>query len=205
MNPDAVTIYVASQRSAKVEGTRDAARAIARLDTGFAAARVIALPAPDVAPRMPMTEAETMAGARQRALAVCAQFPTAGTSLSPADLPSGRVYYVGVEGGLDAVSDGSGTQMYVAKTWACVTDGSRLGYGGGPSLLVPSDVAAKVVAGQELGDVVDALAGADVRGTRGAWGVLTLDLIDRREAFRLAVLAAFAPFYNADAYAPANG
>jgi len=51
-----------------------------------------------------------------------------------------------------------------------------------------------------LGDVIDAIAAAHVRGTRGAWGVLTRDLISRRDAFRLAILSAFAPFYNAAAY-----
>ena len=35
----------------------------------------------------------------------------------------------------------------------------------------------EVLDGRELGDVIDELARARVRGTRGAWGVLTLDLI----------------------------
>ena len=47
---------------------------------------------------------------------------------------------------------------------------------------------------------IDALAGSAVRGTRGAWGVLTLDLIDRRDSFRSAILAALAPFYNTALY-----
>ena len=47
-------------------------------------------------------------------------------------------------------------------------------------------------------------SGASVRGTRGAWGVLTRDLVGRRDAFRLAVLAAFAPFYNSAAYRPGS-
>ena len=54
--------------------------------------------------------------------------------------------------------------------------------------------------GRELGDLVDALAGPGTRSGRGAWGVLTRDLISRRDAFRIAILAAFAPFYNAPAY-----
>jgi non-canonical (house-cleaning) NTP pyrophosphatase len=77
-----------------------------------------------------------------------------------------------------------------------VTDGQRWGYGAGGAVLVPAAVAERVLAGEELGDVIDALAGAPTRGTRGAWGVLTRDLVGRRDAFRLAVLAAFAPFYN---------
>jgi non-canonical (house-cleaning) NTP pyrophosphatase len=48
--------------------------------------------------------------------------------------------------------------------------------------------------------VIDALAGKAVRGTRGAWGVLTLDLIGRQDSFRSAILAALAPFYNPGLY-----
>ena len=35
---------------------------------------------------------------------------------------------------------------------------------------------------------------------KGAWGVLSRNLISRQESFRLAVVAAFAPFYNAKMY-----
>jgi non-canonical (house-cleaning) NTP pyrophosphatase len=44
------------------------------------------------------------------------------------------------------------------------------------------------------------MAGEPVRGTRGAWGLLTRDLIGRRDAFTVATLAALAPFYNPGAY-----
>jgi non-canonical (house-cleaning) NTP pyrophosphatase len=56
--------------------------------------------------------------------------------------------------------------------------------------------AVRALEGRELGDVIDELAGTAVRGTRGAWGVLTLDLIGRQDSFRSAILAALAPFYN---------
>jgi len=39
-----------------------------------------------------------------------------------------------------------------------------------------------------------------IRDAQGAWGVLSGDLISRQEAFRVAVIAAFAPFYNARMY-----
>lgn len=51
-----------------------------------------------------------------------------------------------------------------------------------------------------LGDVLDRAAAAAVRSTRGAWGVLTLDLIGRHDSFRAAILAALAPFYNPTLY-----
>jgi len=57
-----------------------------------------------------------------------------------------------------------------------------------------------VLSGRELGDVIDEVARKAVRGTRGAWGVLTLDLIGRGDSFTSALLAALAPFYNAALY-----
>ena len=39
-----------------------------------------------------------------------------------------------------------------------------------------------------------------IRDAQGAWGVLSGNLISRQEAFRVAVIAAFAPFYNAKMY-----
>jgi non-canonical (house-cleaning) NTP pyrophosphatase len=39
-----------------------------------------------------------------------------------------------------------------------------------------------------------------IRDEQGAWGVLSGDLIHRDESFRVAVITAFAPFYNAKMY-----
>ncbi|MGH9175458.1 MAG: DUF84 family protein, partial [Vicinamibacterales bacterium] len=99
-----------------------------------------------------------------------------------------------LEGGMERMT--ADEERWTLQTWAVVTDGKRWGYGAGPALALPVAVAARVVEGEELGDVIDRIAGAPVRGTRGAWGLLTRDLIGRRDAFRLATMAAFAPFYN---------
>jgi non-canonical (house-cleaning) NTP pyrophosphatase len=136
---------------------------------------------------MPMSEREIIAGARARAAALCGR------------CGAGDRFAVGLEGGLDRLASGELT-AYVLKSWACVTDGTRWSYGAGGAIMLPPDVAARVVAGDELGDVIDAIAGGPVRGTRGAWGVLTRDVIGRRDAFELAVLSAFAPFYNSELY-----
>jgi non-canonical (house-cleaning) NTP pyrophosphatase len=105
---------------------------------------------------------------------------------------------IGVEGGLDPLP--SNGDHYVLKTWAAITDGTRWGFGAGGAIVLPDAVTHDVLEGRELGDVIDALAGSAVRGTRGAWGVLTLDLIDRRDSFRSAILAGLAPFYNPALY-----
>jgi non-canonical (house-cleaning) NTP pyrophosphatase len=58
-----------------------------------------------------------------------------------------------------------------------------------------------LVRGTELGVAIDTFAGAvGIRDGQGAWGVLTGNRIVRQESFRLAVLTAFAPFYNSKMY-----
>jgi inosine/xanthosine triphosphatase len=183
-------VFVASLRPAKVEAVREALGAIAAIDPRFRGADLQAVDVGAVAPPMPMSRREILEGARARALAL---------SRAPARAGAGH-FFVGVEGGLDAVPLEEGRTAYALANWACVTDGQRVGVGSGGHVLVPDDIARAVAACWELGDVIDALAGAPVRGTRGAWGLLTRDLVGRRDAFRVAVVAAFAPFYNERMY-----
>jgi non-canonical (house-cleaning) NTP pyrophosphatase len=59
--------------------------------------------------------------------------------------------------------------------------------------------------GTELSEAIDRFAGAvGIRDAQGAWGVLSGGLISRQEAFRVAVVAAFAPFYNRRIYGKAS-
>jgi inosine/xanthosine triphosphatase len=172
-----VIVAVGSTRPAKVEGTREALEAIAQIDSRFANVILDAHDLTHIAPRMPMSLAEIIDGARARASA----------------LASPERFAVGLEGGLQQLPTPAGE--WSLHTWAAVTDGEFWGYGAGPAIIVPAGIAERVLAGEELGDVIDGLAGQGVRGTRGAWGVLTRDLIGRRDAFRLAVIAAFSRFY----------
>jgi non-canonical (house-cleaning) NTP pyrophosphatase len=49
--------------------------------------------------------------------------------------------------------------------------------------------------------VIDETAGEhDVRGRQGAWEVLSCDLFTRAMSFEVALVAAFAPFYNEEMY-----
>ena len=59
--------------------------------------------------------------------------------------------------------------------------------------------------GVELSVAIDRFAGGQgIRDMQGAWGVLTRNLITRQEAFRIAVIHAFAPFFNAKMYGDPN-
>jgi non-canonical (house-cleaning) NTP pyrophosphatase len=62
-----------------------------------------------------------------------------------------------------------------------------------------------VIRGTELSAAIDDFAGqAGIRDAQGAWGVLSGNLILRQESFRVAVVAAFAPFYNHRLYQTAK-
>jgi non-canonical (house-cleaning) NTP pyrophosphatase len=79
--------------------------------------------------------------------------------------------------------------------WAAVADGDRVNRAAGPSLRLPDRVADRVLAGEELGPVMDDLLGTDgVAERQGAAGVLTDGRLDRRSALSAAVAGAFGPF-----------
>jgi inosine/xanthosine triphosphatase len=110
-------------------------------------------------------------------------------------------YFVGLEGGLDVVQ-ASGERRVFLESWAYVTDGTHGHYGRSGGVEVPATLAQEVLEnGVELSIAIDRFAGAvGIRDAQGAWGVLSGNLITRQEAFRVAVVAAFAPFFNAKMY-----
>ncbi len=143
--------------------------------------------------RTPTTRAELMAGARQRA-----------ETLVHMDRRSnaGWRYFVGLEGGLDVLQE-NGERLVFLENWAYVTDGAgRSAFGQSGSILIPAPLAVEVLdRGVELAAAIDAYAGGQgIRDAQGAWGVLTRNLITRQDAFRIAVINAFAPFFNAALY-----
>ena len=141
----------------------------------------------------PLSRAELMAGARGRAEAL--------VRLKRERNEAWR-YFVGLEGGLDVIEE-DGQRLVFLENWAYVTDETGRGYyGQSGSILLPAPLAAEVLdRGVELAAAIDAYAGGhDIRDAQGAWGVLTRNLITRQDAFRVAVINAFAPFFNAALY-----
>lgn len=140
----------------------------------------------------PSSREELMRGARQRAEALMRQLAAAG---EPAD------YFVGLEGGLDETED-EGQRRVFLESWAYVCDGQRGHFGCSGSIEIPAALAAEVLEqGTELSVAIDRFAGAaGIRDAQGAWGVLSGNLVTRQESFRLAVITAFAPFYNRTMY-----
>jgi len=165
---------------------------IADIDSAWRDITVVARPVKTDAPAMPLTDWELMSGARQRALAVREQLVKQKLEV---DL------YVGLEGGFHSISV-EGEWHTFLRGWAYATDGERGSFGMSPSIEVPDVIVKDVVEGKrELGIVIDDFAGIrDVRSRQGAWGVLSRDLITRSMSFEAALIAAFAPFYNRQAY-----
>ncbi|MEP6920289.1 MAG: inosine/xanthosine triphosphatase [bacterium] len=188
------TIAVGSERAAKVMAVRASVARIAKIDRSWSEINVVARAVETNIPAMPLTDWELMQGARERALAV-------------RDLLRSRrleaELYVGLEGGFHSISI-EGEWHTFLRGWAYATNGRQGHFGSSPSISVPDALAKKVIEGRtELGLVIDEVSGKrDVRSREGAWGILSRDLVTRSMSFELALIAAFAPFYNSALYFP---
>lgn len=186
------TIALGSDRAAKIMAVRASVARLATIDPDWANANVVARRVETNVPAMPLTDWQLMQGARERALA-------ARDALRSRRLDAD--IYVGLEGGFHSVSI-EGEWHTFLRGWAYATDGERSAFGAAPSISVPAHIVKRVVEGRrELGSVMDEVTGGrDIRSKQGAWGVLTRDLVTRSMSFELALLGAFAPFYNPKLY-----
>ena len=186
------TIALGSDRAAKIMAVRASVARVATVDAEWTNANVVARRVETTLPAMPLTDWQLMEGARERALAV-------RDSLNSRRLEAD--IYVGLEGGFHSISI-SGEWHTFLRGWAYATDGEKSAFGAAPSIAVPADIVTRVVQGRrELGAVIDEVTGGrDIRSKQGAWGVLSRDLVTRSMSFELALIAAFAPFYNPRVY-----
>ena len=140
----------------------------------------------------PTSRQELMRGARQREEALRAKLEQQAIAAD---------FFVGVEGGLEVVVE-DGVRRVFLESWAYVSDGQRGHFGCGGSVELPAALAERVLSqGVELATAIDEFAGSvGMRDGQGAWGVLSRNLISRQDSFRMATIAAFAPFYNAAMY-----
>jgi inosine/xanthosine triphosphatase len=188
-------IAVGSTRRPKLNAVKEAAKTIAAV-VGDCAVEVEGHEVDSGVGHTPTSREELMRGARQRAEALQEKLRAANQNAD---------FYVGVEGGLDAVSE-NGIKRVFLESWAYVTNGNRGHFGCSGSIELPEALAEEVLSrGAELAAAIDQFAGAvGIRDGQGAWGILSSDVISRQDSFRLAVIAAFAPFYNARMYRTAS-
>lgn len=186
------TIALGSDRAAKIMAVRASVARVATIDADWTNANVVARRVEINAPAMPLTDWQLMEGARERALAV-------RDSLHSRRLEAD--IYVGLEGGFHSISI-SGEWHTFLRGWAFATDGEKSAFGAAPSISVPAEIVKNVVQGRkELGTVIDEFTGGrDIRSKQGAWGILSRDLVTRSMSFEIALIAAFAPFYNPKLY-----
>jgi inosine/xanthosine triphosphatase len=199
------TIAIGSKRGPKINAVK---QALEVLSPSFPPATEFELVGFEVASGVrhtPLSHEELMRGARQRAETLVEMARKDGSEWH---------YFVGLEGGLDVVHETASPlstqsdsahgsrRRVLLESWAYVSDGARGHYGRSGGIELPEPLVREVLEnGTELAVAIDRFAGmVGVRDAQGAWGVLSGDLISRQEAFRLAVIAAFAPFYNAKMY-----
>jgi inosine/xanthosine triphosphatase len=154
---------------------------------------IAAVEVPSGVRHTPLSREDIMTGARQRAEALARIAHEKNETWE---------YFVGLEGGFDVVRDGAARWVFL-ENWAYVADISGRGaFGQSGAVLVPEPLAKRVVDdGIELAEAVEAFAGGrGIRDAQGAWGVLTRNMITRQDAFRVAVINAFAPLFNRAVY-----
>lgn len=202
---------VGSTRRPKVNAVTEALASIRNLFENSPEFEVVGMEVASGVRHTPLTREDLMAGARQRAEAL---------RLMAREGRHAWRYFVGLEGGFDVVPGldampnldvvpeldvvREAQQRWVfLESWAYVADDAGRGaFGRSGAVLVPEALAERVVDdGIELSEAIDAFAnGHNIRDAEGAWGIFTRNLITRQESFRVAVINAFAPFFNRAIY-----
>ncbi|EKE74983.1 inosine/xanthosine triphosphatase [Gallaecimonas xiamenensis] len=139
--------------------------------------------APSGVPDQPMTAADTRLGAINRVAYCRAQ--------EQAD------FYVAMEGGVDLLEDGPATFAYVV-----IDNGQQQSVGRSASLPLPKVLFDGLMAGEELGPLIDKLFGTDnIKQKGGAIGLFTRHQATRESTYTQALTLAMAPFLNPSLFA----
>jgi len=133
--------------------------------------------------RQPLTDAETLRGALNRAAHAQAAAPEAD-------------YWVGIEGGCEDLEG-----ELACFAWVVVRSRSLTGKGRTGLFFLPEAVARLVRQGIELGEADDRVFGrSNSKQQNGAIGLLTHDVIDRLGYYEHAMVMALVPFRNEALY-----
>jgi len=182
-------VAVGSTRRPKLEAVDQALRELLPRFHPSAQFEIVPMEIPSGVRATPLSREQSMAGARNRAQALA---EIARESSKP------WKYFVGLEGGLEVVSEREKRWVFL-ENWAYVADSSGRGaFGHSGGVLLPDALAEQVIErGVDLSEAIDAYAkGSGIRDAQGAWGVLTRDIITRRDAFRISVVAAFSSLFS---------
>lgn len=202
-----IILAVGSTRGPKLNAVTEALGAFSGILAPNTQFEVVGVEVESGVSHTPSSREELMCGAQHRAEELVRLARENGAAWT---------YFIGLEGGLDVIQEGAsakemrwraalkqyGRRRVFLESWAYVTDGVRGHFGRSGGIEIPDALAREVLeSGVELSVAIDKFAGAvGIRDAQGAWGVLSTNFITRQEAFRVAVLAAFAPFYNERMY-----
>jgi len=134
----------------------------------------------------PMTDAETLLGATQRAVNAREVVPHAD-------------FWVGIEGGVDTMPFSE--ECLLTFAWVVVLSKGQVGRACTGAFELPAQVAELVRNGMELGDADDQVFGTQgSKQQNGAVGLLTQNVLTRAEFYAQAVQLALIPFINPQLY-----
>lgn len=169
----AETVVIASKNPVKIDATRIG------FDRMFPnhTYTFTGLAVPSGVADQPMTSAETLAGARNRATHAATQHLDA-------------IYAVGIEGGIEVVDE-----RLAVFAWVYVLANGKSGQAQTGVFYLPDEVAQLVLSGIELGDADDAVFGhTNSKQQNGSIGLLTDDALTRTSYYVNAVIMALIPF-----------
>ena len=142
----------------------------------------------------PMSDEETRLGAQNRAKIVFEQMSQKLASENANNLQkSPQLLAIGLEGG---VFQGKDNHLW-STVWAAVWDNQQLYEANGARFKVPSIIADPILAGGEMGPILSELfAGADIKRTNGAIGIITQNFVDRTEEYTAIAKLALGLWYG---------
>jgi inosine/xanthosine triphosphatase len=174
------TIVLASHNPVKIQATR----------TGFQnmfpneVFEIRTVSAPSGVGDQPMSSAETLLGAQNRAENASLLAPEAD-------------YWIGIEGGVEELDSD-----LTAFAWVFIRSKDGSGKSKTGTFFLPPKVARLVRQGKELGEADDIVfAQANSKQANGAIGLLTGDVVDRTSLYAQAVVLALVPFRNVELFA----
>lgn len=153
----------------------------------FGDVEVRSIEAPSGVPAQPVGD-DTWTGARNRALAL--------VDLSRAE-GLGAAYCVGLEGGIAQLAG----RWYTFGVICLANEVGACGFGVSPMFELPQSIVDRLLAGKELGHVIDALSGDhNTKQKGGAIAYMTQGRVDRKQLYAQGVTMALVPFLNPGLY-----
>jgi len=174
-----IKVIVASKNPVKIQCTEQGFKKV------FSKNRIVieGVSVPSNVLDQPMTDAETLEGARNRALNARESFPESD-------------YWIGIEGGIDEPYD-----KMEAFAWVYILGKDGHGKARTASFDLPQRIRELIQQGIELGVADDMVFDrSNSKHKNGAVGILTHDLINRAEYYEPAVILALIPFVNQEFY-----